>query len=191
MIRGSGGGFNSRLLDSLLRPDETKKWDKFRSVVGKGGSFGDAEVQRALNAGYSMDDVNEYLKWSGITPKGNFAVGGFNREQEWGGAGRDGGGFNTKETPFYRFTGNATASRPAPESPKPATAAEAPSDTEPIIAPGNPELSIPVPDTIRITGENLGIKTKNSSARRSGQINKGTSRLTIPRSSGYQSLNFG
>jgi hypothetical protein len=91
-----------------------------------------------------------------------------------------------KDIPVWRKTG---AVPPTP-APAPAASAPAPAPPSPSTAPGNPALSIPGVD-VRLTGENLGIKSKNSSARISGKLNKGTSRLTIPRSSGANSLNFG
>jgi hypothetical protein len=39
-------------------------------------------------------------------------------------------------------------------------------------------------------GEQIGIKAKRSKARMAGMINKGASRLTIPRSSGASTLNI-
>ena len=169
---------------------DSEKYQKFASVVGRGGSFGNQEVKRAIDAGYTMDDVNGYLKYSGITPQGDFAVGGYkeNTFSPWGT--KDSGDVNSTTTkdPFYRFVGatppatQQKATDPAPAAPDPAPA--------PQTSPGNPELTIPGVD-VRLVGENLGIKPKNSAARKSGQINKGTNRLTIPRSSGFTGINLG
>lgn len=60
----------------------------------------------------------------------------------------------------------------------------------PSTAPGLPELTIPGVN-VRLLGENIGIKARSSKARKAGLINKGTSRLTIPRSAGASSLNLG
>lgn len=70
----------------------------------------------------------------------------------------------------------------------------------PQVAPGLPSLMIPSSETtnlsepgvdVRLIGEKVGIKAKKSKARLAGKINTGTSRLTIPRSSGAASLNIG
>lgn len=166
--------------------DETKKWDKFAKDVGQGKSFGDGEVQRALDSGYTTNDVNDYLKYSGITPKGSFAVGGYNKSQVVGGSG-DGANFSTKETPFFKYFGNATAT---PKAPPAAPAADPqPESIRVGAAMGNPQLTIPGVD-VRLSGENLGIKPAKSAARKMGSTNRGTSRLTIPRSSGFNPLNI-
>lgn len=109
---------NSLLIDSVMNPNDYNKWNSFLEDIDmRGQTFGDAEVQRALNAGYSTNDVNDYLKWSGITPKGNFAVAGYNESQVMSGSG-DGARFSTAKNPYYRFIGAATA-QPAP-APDPA-----------------------------------------------------------------------
>lgn len=56
--------------------------------------------------------------------------------------------------------------------------------------PGNPQLSVPGIN-VRLTGEQVGIKPAESTARREKQTSRGTSRLTIPRSSGASGLNLG
>lgn len=179
---------------------EDRKYREFEKKVGRGGNFGNEEVKRAIAAGYSMDDVNDYLKYTGITPKGDFAVGGFNKSEDSIQNSPNVGGRRTvtSNDPYYRFVG-ATPAAPTPkpaEAPKPSPAA--PSVTTPPVTPVNPELSIPagtqemnVGDSIRLVGENMGIKAKRSSAQKAKLTSKGTGRLTIPRSSGYQPLNMG
>lgn len=175
-----------------------EKYNKLASTVSRGGSFGNEEVKRALEAGYTIDDVNGYLKYSGITPKGDFAVGGQNETLKtmWGT--KDSGYVKpeTTRTPFYQYTGPTpkatTPETPATKPPDPTPAPQAPTTSV------NPELAIPpstpemnVGDSIRIVGENLGIKARKSSASKANLTSKGTSRLTIPRSSGYQPVNMG
>lgn len=184
------------------RAQERLKWDTFARKVRGGPNFGNEEVKRALAAGYTIDDVNGYLKYSGVTPKGDFAVGGYkeNSFKQWGT--KDSGSVSptTTKNEFYRYTGpaQATPAKPA-ETPKPA-APSTPntSVTTPQVGPVNPELMIPkgttemnAGDSIRLVGENLGIKAKRSSAQKSQMTSRGTGRLTIPRSSGYQPLNLG
>lgn len=96
-------------------------------------------------------------------------------------------------SPVWRKVRQAASTPDPAPAPAPAPVAAPPpppAPPSPSTAPGNPALSIPGVD-VRLTGENLGIKSKNSSARISGKLNKGTSRLTIPRSSGANSLNLG
>ena len=180
---------------------ETKaKYDGLASAAGKGGSFGNEEVKRAIAAGYSMDDVNGYLKFSGIRPSGDFAVGGFKENTGSSQNHPNVGGTrtDTTKTPYYRYTGSAPAAPVQQPTPKkePDPAPPPPTDTKPP-TPVNPELAIPDPnemnpgDSIRLVGENLGIRAKRSSAQMSNLTKKGTGRLTIPRSSGYQPLNMG
>lgn len=186
---------------------KNKKYQEFEKKVGRGGNFGNEEVKRAIAAGYSMDDVNDYLKYTGITPKGDFAVGGFTEKtsRNWGT--KDSGYVksDTVKDPYYRFSGSAPVTPAVPKSapaPTPPPAAPAVSAPPPISV--NPELAIPtttkdptatqemnVGDSIRIVGENMGIKAKRSSAQKAKLTSKGTGRLTIPRSSGYQPLNMG
>lgn len=127
----------------------------------------------------TVDERNQGFSW---TQEGTTRTRGYTWQNAKGPAQRIAG----KDIPIWRKVGPAppaAAAAPAP-TPEPAPT-PAPSS-----APGLPELTIPGVD-VRLTGENIGIKAKNSSARRSGQLNKGTSRLTIPRSSGANSLNFG
>lgn len=174
--------------DFINLPDN--KWSEFERKVQGGKNFGDNEVQRALAAGYTIDDVNSYLKDRGITPQGNFAVAGFN-EYTSRSTNTPNGGYTSgspQKSPFYRYTGQLGIPRPQTEArPEPAKQS---APAQAAAAPGTPELSIPGVN-LRLLGQNIGIKLKKSSAREMGQINKGTSRLTIPRSSGFQSLNLG
>jgi hypothetical protein len=78
---------------------------------------------------------------------------------------------------------------PAPEPPPPAPTAPALDQPAAVAAYGNPELTIPGVD-VRVTGENIGLKAKRSSAKQQGLTSKGTNRLTIPRSSGTNPLNI-
>jgi hypothetical protein len=82
----------------------------------------------------------------------------------------------------------APAPAPAPD-PTPAPAPTAPTLDQPaaVAAYGNPELTIPGVD-VRVTGENIGLKAKRSSAKQQGLTSIGTNRLTIPRSSGSNPL---
>lgn len=170
--------------------EEMSKWDEFIKKVGvKGSSFGDAEVQRAINAGYTTDDVNDYLRYSGITPSGNFGVAGYTDKEVQSGAG-EGTGWRTEKSPYYRFFGSTNPAPKSTEDSGSRKSSTTPAAPSPSTAPGNPALMIPGID-VRLLGENIGIRTKRSSARRSGQINRGTSRLTIPRSAGARSLNIG
>jgi hypothetical protein len=79
---------------------------------------------------------------------------------------------------------------PAPD-PTPPPAPVAPTFDQPaaVAAYGNPELTIPGVD-VRVTGSNIGLKAKRSKGRMDGSTSKGTSLLTIPRSSGSNSLNI-
>lgn len=184
MAKNSYNG--SLLIESNADPESFLKWKEFTEKVNVKGNFSDAEVQRALDAGYTLDDVNNYLQWSGITPVGSFGVGGYNDSPIQSGSG-DGARTTPGKVPYYKYFGNATAAPKAP-APAPETKTEAPAPTTPslgntsLTAPGNPALSIPG-TSIRLIGENIGIKAKNSSARIAGLINKGTNRLKIPRSS--------
>jgi hypothetical protein len=94
----------------------------------------------------------------------------------------------TQSTKIWkRTTPKAADPAPAPAAPAPAAApAQAPASN----APGNPQLQIPGIN-VRLTGEQVGIKPAESTARREKQTSKGSSRLTIPRSSGASGLNLG
>jgi hypothetical protein len=91
---------------------------------------------------------------------------------------------------FYKPDSVPAAPAPAPD-PTPAPAPTAPTLDQPaaVAAYGNPELTIPGVD-VRVTGENIGLKAKRSSAKQQGLTSKGTNRLTIPRSSGSNPLNI-
>lgn len=78
---------------------------------------------------------------------------------------------------------------PAPDPTPPPAAAPTFDQPAAVAAYGNPELTIPGVD-VRVTGENIGLKAKRSSAKQQGLISKGTNRLTIPRSSGSNPLNI-
>lgn len=173
---------------------KTNNYSRFTETVGRGNSFGNEEVKRALAAGYTLDDVNGYLKYSGITPKGDFAVAGYNERKvrSWGTKDSGSVGPSISKDPYYRFVGSAAPAAPTAPAPRPAepTDPTAPTVSNPTTTPINPELAIPT-DSIRLLGENLGIKAKRSSAQKSNLTSKGTGRLTIPRSSGYQPLNMG
>lgn len=81
---------------------------------------------------------------------------------------------------------------PRPADPDQSAPTSAPAPTTPSMGgagAGNPQLTIPGVD-VRLSGENLGIKPAKSSSRKAGTTNRGTSRLTIPRSSGYNPLNI-
>jgi hypothetical protein len=84
----------------------------------------------------------------------------------------------------------APPAAPAPD-PTPPPAPVAPTFDQPaaVAAYGNPELTIPGVD-VRVTGSNIGLKAKRSKGRMDGSTSKGTSQLTIPRSSGSNSLNI-
>lgn len=195
------GKSSNKIKDFVRIPTnpEAEKYKKMASTIGKGSSFGNEEVKRAIAAGYTMDDVNGYLKYSGITPNGDFAVGGYTETERYDWGTKDSGSVNptTTKDPFYRYVG-AAPSIPQ-KKPDPAPKQELnPVTPPPQVSPVNPELSIPpgtnemnVGDSIRLIGENIGIKAKRSSAQRSRLTSKGTGRLTIPRSSGYQALNLG
>lgn len=170
----------------------------------QGSNWGDAEFQRALAAGYSMEDVNSYLKWSGITPQGNFAVGGFNTQMSQGGAGPASRPLSSSQVPYYRYTGPATA--PAPRPAAPATPAPAPAPAPRPLAPQPTDslavgASTPIPEpkfapggaTSEVDGGMAqGFRRKKSSGRIAGLTTKGTSQFKITgqnsRSSG---LNIG
>jgi pyruvate/2-oxoglutarate dehydrogenase complex dihydrolipoamide acyltransferase (E2) component len=95
---------------------------------------------------------------------------------------------------FFRPGDPAPQAAPPPEpapDPTPPPAPVAPAFNQPAVvaAQGNPELTIPGVD-VRVTGENIGLKAKRSSAKQQGLTSKGTNRLTIPRSSGSNPLNI-
>lgn len=73
-----------------------------------------------------------------------------------------------------------------------ATAAPTPAAAAPAaVAPPVPQSQALVPGLsfdVRSTGEDIGIKRANSTSRKNKTINKGTNKLTIPRSSGASSL---
>ena len=89
----------------------------------------------------------------------------------------------------FLFYKGGTEEKPAAPSPAPSPVelAQAGSSGN---APGNPQLQIPGIN-VRLTGEQIGIKPAVSSARREKQVSRGSSRLTIPRSSGASGLNLG
>ena len=90
---------------------------------------------------------------------------------------------------FLFYKGRQEEAAPAPAAP--AAPAAAPAQAGPSSsAPANPQLQIPVIN-VRLTGEQIGIKPAVSSARKAKQTTTGTSRLTIPRSSGASGLNLG
>jgi len=98
----------------------------------------------------------------------------------------------TNSLMFYKPDSVPAAPPPAPPpDPTPPPAAAAPTFDQPaaVAAYGNPELTIPGVD-VRVTGENIGLKAKRSSAKQQGLTSKGTNRLTIPRSSGTNPLNI-
>jgi hypothetical protein len=175
--------------DFLKLPEN--KWSEFEQKVQGGKNFGDNEVQRAIAAGYTLDDVNSYLKERGVTPQGSFAVAGFNeytsRSTNTPNEGYTSG--SPQKDPFYRYVGSLSIPKSQGDG-KTEPAKEAPTTQTATSAAGTPELTAPGVN-LRLLGQNMGIKLRKSSARQMGQINKGTSSLTIPRSSGFQSLNFG
>jgi hypothetical protein len=197
MARSNNPSLNR--INSILS-GEDKKYSDFASKVGRGGTFGNEEVKRAIAAGYTMDDVNGYLKYSGITPQGDFAVSGFNKGENEIQNSPNVGGKRTVSTndPYYRFIGAAPAAPAPAPTPTPAPEPTAPAVSTAPVTPVNPELMIPsgvqemnVGDSIRLLGENMGVKARRSTAQQSRLTSRGTGRLTIPRSSGYQSLNIG
>jgi len=79
------------------------------------------------------------------------------------------------------------------EEAKPAAAAAAaPAQDAPVaVAPPVPQVQALVPGLsfdVRSTGEDIGIKRADSTSRKNKTLNRGTSKLTIPRSSGASSL---
>ena len=87
---------------------------------------------------------------------------------------------------FLFYKGGEEA-KPAAAAAAPAPAAAAPA----AVAPPVPQVQAMVPGLsfdVRSTGEDIGIKRADSTSRKNKTINKGTSKLTIPRSSGASSL---
>lgn len=112
----SRSGFDP-IVDRYLSGMGDSEYDDFLSDIDfEGGTFGDAEVQRALAKGYTLEDVNNYLKDSGITPSGSFGVAGYNESYGFSGSG-DGAGFSKQQTPYYRYFGPAVAAPPPPPDP--------------------------------------------------------------------------
>jgi hypothetical protein len=202
-LKGGNKG-DTRSLGDFLKINtaansEAKKYEEFAKKVRRGEGFGNAEVQRAIQAGYTMDDVNGYLKWTGLTPKGDFAVGGYNVEDTTGfgpsGTKDSRLASDSSRSEYYRFVGPQPSTAPAQQPSSSNISTPTPTATQ-STSPLNPELAISpndmnFGDSIRVTGENLGIKAKRSRAQISRSTSKGTSRLTIPRSSGASSLNMG
>jgi hypothetical protein len=90
---------------------------------------------------------------------------------------------------FLFYKGGAPEPAPAAAAPAPAAPA-APMAIQPQVAQSIvPQLQGTDYD-VRKAGEDIGIKRASSSSRKSKGINKGTSQLTIPRSSGSSSLNI-
>jgi hypothetical protein len=86
---------------------------------------------------------------------------------------------------FLFYKGGEEAKPAAAAAPAPAAAAPA------AVAPPVPQVQAMVPGLsfdVRSTGEDIGIKRADSTSRKNKTINKGTSKLTIPRSSGASSL---
>jgi hypothetical protein len=103
--------------------------------------------------------------------------------------GRAGASIPTGGSSFLFYKGGQEEAKPAAAAAPPpaaAPAAAAPSHT----VPGNPTLSIPGID-VRLTGEQVGIKPAESTERKARSTSAGTSKLTIPRSSGASGLNIG
>jgi len=86
---------------------------------------------------------------------------------------------------FYKGGAPEPAAAPAPAAAPSPLAIQQPQMTQSLV----PQLQGTDYD-VRKAGEDIGIKRANSSSRKSKGINKGTSQLTIPRSSGSSSLNI-
>jgi hypothetical protein len=203
----NGSGVMPRQISDILgatgnRTDTQRMLRIGEAAKQQGGSWGDAEFQRATAAGFSSDDVNAYLKWSGITPQGNFGVAGFNNEMQMGGSG-DGAGLSTRQTPYYRYFGPTTAA-PKPPAAAPSGPA-APASPKPLIQQPTDSLAVggapPLPEprfqqggagSEIDSGAAAGFRRKKSSARIAGLTTKGTSQFKINGQSARSSgLNIG
>jgi hypothetical protein len=87
---------------------------------------------------------------------------------------------------FYKGAPEPAPAPAATPAPAPAPAAE----PVPQTVPGNAALSIPGID-VRLTGEQVGISPAQSTERKAKNTSTGSSKLTIPRSSGASGLNIG
>lgn len=177
-------------------------------------NFGTKDVNKALELGFNADDINTFLKTSGITPKnGDFAVGGFNKTTRYSDKIEQGvknpklkglmadvydkGWKQTVDTPYYKYLGSSTATpRPTPTPRDDTESTDSGTGDGTDVSTGtvsNPAASMPRTPLMdyRVNADSLGIRPRLSGARRSGAVNRGTSRLSIPRSSGYSSLNLG
>lgn len=141
---------------------------------------------------FTNANTSKYKLKSGesLTPGDGLAVVRYQSVQNNGGP--NVGSYRSNVPIYGKVQAQATApAAPAPVAPAPAPEPRVPQvDAAPTTAPGNPALSIPGID-VRLTGENIGIKAKRSKARSAGLTSSGTNRLTIPRSSGANSLNIG
>jgi hypothetical protein len=205
-----GGGVMSRQMSDILGAtgdrETTSRMLKIGEAANRQGSnWGDAEFQRAVAAGYSAEDVNAYLKWSGLTPQGNFGVAGFNKEMQMGGSG-DGRGFSTAQTPYYRYFGPSTAAPAAPTTPSTPSTDGNYKSKELVKTPGarrgdDSTISNSTPDPKFMpggassevdSGMAQGFRRKKSSGRTAGLTTQGTKQFKITGQNGRSSgLNIG
>jgi len=115
--------------------EDYQKSEEFKKNVRKGDSFGNEEVSRALELGYTADDINRYLKISEERPTGNFAVGGYKRTSEVRGAGEGQARFDTLKDPYWIAVAPPTKAAPEEREAAPPPFAPAPAAPEPAPAP--------------------------------------------------------
>lgn len=167
-----------------LFPGKTAKSELF----GPKG-FNSDSVAAATKRGFSANDINEFLKISGVKPTGSgFALGGM-----------DGGGrqfsspgrsrFDTQRTgAFYTMTGPINVNT---SSSNQSSQGQGDSGQSGVSDPSAPMFQERIPGVNTLLRADAPVlRGAKSKARRNRMLNSGTSRLTIPRSSGASGLNI-
>ena len=120
MCHGSVLDYKTMAKSKTKIVNDANTWQEYagflKDIDWNGQAFGDEQVQKATAAGYTVDQVNDFLKATGTKATGNFAVGGYNDQMLATGAG-DGAEYGSTKTPYYRFIGPTPAQPVAPPDP--------------------------------------------------------------------------